>query len=140
MASHGIFNGRGGCHALIVQTSIWAAQDERAQWIGLVSRLTLPNLHLLCAVLLGRDLGDGNRQYAIFEMCVDCIAFGVRGKAERPAERSVLPFGKVPRLTVLLARSLLLTAQYHCAIFNRQMDIVFRNTGQFDGDPVAKQN
>lgn len=120
-----------------MQTSIWAAQDERAQRVGRVNRLTLPNLHLLCAVLLGRRLGDGDRQYAIFKMCVDCIAFGVRGKAERPAERPVLPFGKVPRLAVLLAHSLLLTAQYHGAIFNREMDIVFWDTGQFDGDAVA---
>ena len=118
-------------------TRIWSALDERAQRPGRVSRLTLPNLHLLSAVLLGRRLGDGDRQDAIFEMCVDCIAFGVRGKAERPAESPVLPFGTVTRLAVLLARSLLLTAQYHGAIFNREMDIVFWDTGQFDGDAVA---
>lgn len=118
-------------------TSILAAQDEQAQRVGHVRPLTLSNLHLLCAVLLGRRLRDGDRQYAIFEMCVDCIAFCVRGKAERPAEKPVLPFGKIPRLAVLLARSLLLTAQYDGAILNREMEIVFRDTRQFNGDPVA---
>lgn len=89
-ASWYFFNGRAGRQALTVLTNIWAAQDEQAQRIGRVSQLSLPNLHLLRTVLLGRRLRDGNRQHAIFEMCVDCIAFGVRGKAERTAERPVL--------------------------------------------------